>query len=165
MFKRPPFWNGWSYKIKNFAIEVNFNGITCLPYFMKIHQSVQKLLRGFFAPPQKFKRPPFWNGWNYEIKNFVIEVNFNGITCLPYFMKIHRSVQKLLRGFFAPPQKFKRPPFWNGWSYEITNFVTEVNFNGITCLPYFMKIHLSVQKLLVGHTHTHRQPGNLISLF
>jgi hypothetical protein len=30
----------------------------------------------------------------------------------------------------------------------------EVIFNGITCLPNFMKIHRSVQKLLVGDTQT-----------
>jgi hypothetical protein len=38
-------------------------------------------------------------------------------------------------------------------------------FNGITFLPNFMKIHRSVQILLLGDTHTHTQAGDLISLF
>jgi hypothetical protein len=38
----------------------------------------------------------------------------------------------------------------------------EVIFNGITSLPNLVKIHRSVQKLLVGDTHT--QAGDLISL-
>jgi hypothetical protein len=50
-------------------IEVTFNVITTIQDFIQIHQSVQKLLRGFFThTPQKFKRRPFWNGWSYEIK-------------------------------------------------------------------------------------------------
>jgi hypothetical protein len=55
-----------------------------------------------------------------------------------------------------PPQKFKRPPFWNSRSYEIKKGGIEVIFRVITCLPNFMKIHQSVQKLLVGGTHTDR---------
>jgi hypothetical protein len=39
--------------------------------------------------------------------------------------------------------------------------------HGINCLPNFMKIYQSVQTLLLGYTHTdtHRQDGDLISLF
>jgi len=40
--ERSQFWNGLSYGINKYAIEVLFNGITCLRTFMKIHQSVQK---------------------------------------------------------------------------------------------------------------------------
>jgi hypothetical protein len=46
--------------------------------------------------PQDFERRPFLNGWSYGIKNYRVEVPFNGITFLPNFMKIYQSVQKLL---------------------------------------------------------------------
>jgi hypothetical protein len=62
-----------------------------------------------------------------------------------------------------PHQKFKRPPFWNSWSYEIKKCDIEVILNGNTCLPSFTKIHRSVQKLLVGDTQ--RQAGDLINHF
>jgi hypothetical protein len=32
--------------------------------------------------PQKFERPPFWNGCSYGIKNYGVEVAFNGMTSL-----------------------------------------------------------------------------------
>jgi hypothetical protein len=51
----------------------------------------------------------------------------------------------------------------DGRSYEIKKYGFEVIFNGITCLPNFVKIHLSVQKLLVGGGH--RQADDFISLF
>jgi len=40
-------------------------------------------------PPQKFERPPFWNGWSYGIKNYGVEVTFNDMTSLLNFMKIY----------------------------------------------------------------------------
>jgi hypothetical protein len=40
------FWNGWSYGIKKYGVEVTFNGMTSLPNFIKIYQLVQKLLGG-----------------------------------------------------------------------------------------------------------------------
>jgi hypothetical protein len=59
------------------------------------------------------------------------------------------------------PQKCERPPFWNGFSYSIKNYSTEVIFNGMTSLLNFIKIYQLVQKL-IGQTH--RQEGDLISL-
>jgi hypothetical protein len=47
-----------------------------------------------FHPPQKFKRPPFWNGWSYGIRRYGIEVTFNGRTSLLKFLR--RLVKKLL---------------------------------------------------------------------
>jgi hypothetical protein len=38
-----PFWNDWSYGIRNYGVEVAFGDITCLLNFIKIYQSVQKL--------------------------------------------------------------------------------------------------------------------------
>jgi hypothetical protein len=49
-------------------------------------------------PPQKFERPPFWNGWRHGIKKYGVEVTFNGMTPLPNFIKIYQLVQKLLGG-------------------------------------------------------------------
>jgi hypothetical protein len=38
----------------------------------------------------------------------------------------------------------------------------EVTFNGSTNLQNLLKIHQSIQKLLVGDTHTHRQTVRLM---
>jgi hypothetical protein len=45
-------------------IEVTFNVISSIQNFIQIHQSVLKL-HGL----QNFKRPPYWNGLRYGIKN------------------------------------------------------------------------------------------------
>jgi hypothetical protein len=64
-----------------------------------------------------------------------------------------------------PPQKFERPPFWNGWKYGIRKYRVEVTFNGMTSLLNFIKIYQLVQKLLGGtHRQTDRQTGDLVSL-
>jgi hypothetical protein len=57
-----PFQNGWSYGIKNYCIEVSLNGISCLPNFMEIYQSVQKLLVGNRQDKLKFYKPAFISG-------------------------------------------------------------------------------------------------------
>jgi hypothetical protein len=49
-------------------------------------------------PSQKFERPPFWNGSRYGIKEYGVEVIFNGMTSLLNFIKIYQLVQKLLGG-------------------------------------------------------------------
>jgi hypothetical protein len=49
-------------------------------------------------PPQKFERPPFWNGWRNGINKYGVEVILNGMTFLPNFIKIYQLVQKLLGG-------------------------------------------------------------------
>jgi hypothetical protein len=72
--------------------------ITTIPNFMKIYQAVKKLL------VEDKDRQPFW----------MIEVTFNAINTIQNFIQIHQSVQKV-----HPPQKFKRSPLWNSWSYEI----------------------------------------------
>jgi hypothetical protein len=65
-----------------------------LPPPHKISSKSTKRFKSYWGvslhPPQKFKRPPFWNGWSYEIKKCDIEVILNGSTCLPNFTKIHR---------------------------------------------------------------------------
>jgi hypothetical protein len=38
--------NGWSCGIENYRIKVPLNDIMCLPDFMKIYQTIQKLLLG-----------------------------------------------------------------------------------------------------------------------
>jgi hypothetical protein len=43
-FVRPPFWNGWRYRIMKYGVEVTFNGMTSLLNSIKIYQLVQKLL-------------------------------------------------------------------------------------------------------------------------
>jgi hypothetical protein len=80
---------------KQYSIEVAFSGITYTQYFIQSHQSVQKLVEGSLAPISKFKRPPFGNRRSYGIRKCGVKATFNGITCLPNFINIHQSVQKL----------------------------------------------------------------------
>jgi hypothetical protein len=49
-------------------VEVTFNAINKIQHFIQIHQSVQKL-----HPPQKSKRPPFWNGRTHGIKTAILK--------------------------------------------------------------------------------------------
>jgi hypothetical protein len=56
----------------------------------------------------------FISRWQTNSHFGVIEVTFNAITIIQNFIQIHQSVQKV-----HTPQKFKFPPFWNGWSYGI----------------------------------------------
>jgi hypothetical protein len=46
------------------------------------------------------------------------------------FMPPHWLVQVLYT-----PQKFERPSFWNGWSYEIKHYGVEVTFN---CMNFLL---------------------------
>jgi hypothetical protein len=59
---------------------------------------VPRWLAQVLHPPQKFKRPPFFNAWRYGIKKYGIEVIFSGITSLLNFIKIYQLVQNLLGG-------------------------------------------------------------------
>jgi hypothetical protein len=47
-------------------------------------------------PRQKFERLPFWNGCSYGIKNYGIEVIFNGTTFLINFTKLNQFFEKLI---------------------------------------------------------------------
>jgi hypothetical protein len=78
-------------------------------------------------------------------------VTFNVNTSIQDFIQILQWIQIYYGVSLHPPQMFKRPPFWKGWSYEIKN---KASWSSSMALPNFMKIHRSVQKLLVGHTHT-----------
>jgi hypothetical protein len=67
----------WSYGIKNYFIEDPLNGITSISNFMKIYKLVQNLhhLR------------------NLNVPNFgVMDVTFNVITSMQYFIQINQSV-------------------------------------------------------------------------
>jgi hypothetical protein len=41
-----------------------------------------------FDPPQKFERPPFWNGLRYGIKTYGIDVTFSGMVSVLNFIKV-----------------------------------------------------------------------------
>jgi hypothetical protein len=45
-FECPPFWNGGSYGIKKYGVEVTFNGMTSPLNFIKTYQFIQKLIWG-----------------------------------------------------------------------------------------------------------------------
>jgi hypothetical protein len=84
-----------------------------------------------------------------------MESRSSSMSSLPY--KISSKSTKPFKSYGVsshPPQKFKRPPFWNCWSYEIKKSDTEVTLNGSTCPPNFTKIHRSFPKLVVGDTQT-----------
>jgi hypothetical protein len=61
---------------------------------MKNYQAVQKLLMGDRQTDSHIG---------------MIQVTYNKITTIQNLIQIHQSVQKLRQ-----PQKFKRPPLWNG---------------------------------------------------
>jgi hypothetical protein len=42
-----------------------------------------------FHPPQKSECPPFWYGSITRIKNYGVEVTFNGMTSLLNFVKLY----------------------------------------------------------------------------
>jgi hypothetical protein len=63
-----------------------------------------------------------------------------------------------------PPQKFERPPFWNGCSYGINNYDVEVSFNGMTPLLNSIKICQLLQKLM-GDRHTDKMVMSLAYIF
>jgi hypothetical protein len=48
--------------------------------------------------PKKIERSLVWNGCSYSIKNYGVEVNFNGMTSLMNFIKIYYFSQKLIGG-------------------------------------------------------------------
>jgi hypothetical protein len=52
------------------------------------HSPVQVL-----HPPLKYENPLFWNGCNYEFKEYGVEVTFSGMTSLLNFMKIYQLFQ------------------------------------------------------------------------
>jgi hypothetical protein len=95
------------------------------------------------VPPRKFKHPPFWSKRRHL-----------QLTSIQNIIRIHQTVQKL--------HPSKRSPRWNDKS-DVIGF--EVIINGITCLPNFIKIQQSFQKLFVGDTQTDTQTGDLISYF
>jgi hypothetical protein len=51
-----------------------------------------------FASPQKFGHPPFWNDCSYSVKNYGVEVIFNGMTSPLNFIKLYQLVHKLVGG-------------------------------------------------------------------
>jgi hypothetical protein len=65
------------------------------------------------APLQKFKRPSFW------IDQRHLQYHHLHTKCHPN-PPIGSGVIKGVLSLH-PPQKFKRQPFWNGWTYTIKN--------------------------------------------
>jgi hypothetical protein len=91
--KRPPFWNVKGTGLQNMASR-SFS-MASPPYKISSESTNQ------------FKKCTHLRSLN--IRHFVvIDVTFNIITSVQNFIQIHQSVEKL-----HPPQKFKRPQFWN----------------------------------------------------
>jgi hypothetical protein len=61
------------------------------------------------------------------------------------------------------PQKFKRPPFWNGCSNSIRYYGVEVTFRGMTSLLNFIK-NLPIGSEVEGGEQADTQDDDLISL-
>jgi hypothetical protein len=45
---------------------------------------------------EKFERPPFWDIWSYQIKNYGVEVTFTGLNSVLNFIKIYQFILKLV---------------------------------------------------------------------
>jgi hypothetical protein len=57
---------------------------------------VLRLLVQILYPSQKYESPPICNDCSYSIKNYGIEVIFNGNVTTLNFIKIYQLVQKLI---------------------------------------------------------------------
>jgi hypothetical protein len=122
-------------------IDDSFSVITPYKISSKSTNQFKRYQGVYLHLPQKFKRPPLWNGCRYGIRKYGMEVNLNKIssnstnqfkrcthlrnlsvyrfgtiyvtlnviTSIQQFIQMHKSVENL-----HPPQKFERPPFWNG---------------------------------------------------
>jgi hypothetical protein len=69
------------------------------------------------APPQRYKRPPFWSDRRHlQCHHLLAKFNLNP------------TISSNIRCFFTltVSSKFKHPPFWNGWSYGIKKYGIEV---------------------------------------
>jgi hypothetical protein len=64
-------------------------------------------------PPQKFERPPFWNGWKYVIKKNDVEVTFNGMTSLLNFIKNLQIGSKVIRGGHTDRRTDRQKDWWS----------------------------------------------------
>jgi hypothetical protein len=69
-FEQLPFWNDWSYRIKNYDTEVTFNGMTSLSNFIKNPLTVLKVIRGHIQTEWWSHKPKFHFLWQQE-KNCV----------------------------------------------------------------------------------------------
>jgi hypothetical protein len=67
-------------------------------------------------------------------------------------------ILRWLEEVLHPPQKFERPPFWCGWSYDIKNYGFEITFKGIISARNFVK-NLPVGSEVDRGVQTHRQTG------
>jgi hypothetical protein len=108
-FKRPPLWNGWSYGNKIYDIQATFNFVTVMQNLIQTHEPVQN-----FHPFQKFKRSQLWIKFKKKM------ASRSPLMTLPP-RKISSKSTDRFKTYYGvslhPRQKFKRPPFWNGWSY------------------------------------------------
>jgi len=113
-----------------------------MPNFVKIGQSVAKILR--FFDFSRWRPPP---SWIFEFVNFYLLTVYRGprrIT-VSNFIKISRSFAEILRFF-----EFLRWPPPLSWIFDITKFYWLLGSRGSRCIgvPNFWKIGQSVAKIL-----------------
>jgi hypothetical protein len=134
-------------------IQIKLVGISMISYYTKVYLSK---CNGSWVVSTKHTT-------NFNIRTAAMFVFFvydkSGLikSCSTFETLQNFMVPYWLVQVLHPPQKFERPPFWNGWKYRIKKYGFEVTFNDMTSLLNFIKIYQLVQKLLRGHTQTVRQ--------
>jgi hypothetical protein len=134
-------------------IQIKLIGMSMISYYTKVHLSTcngswvvstDQTMNFNMQTAAMFEFLCFWQKWSY-FKLFIVWRSMSIQNCM---------VPRWLVQVLHPPQKFERPPFWNGWRYGIRKYGAEVTFNGMTSVLNFIKIYQLVQKVLGG---THRQ--------
>jgi hypothetical protein len=144
-------------------IQIKLIGMSMISYYIKVHLSK--------CNGSKVVSTKQTMNFNIQMAAMFVFFVLDKIVSLKKLFILWRSisiqnlmVSRWLVQVLHPPQKFERPPFWNGWRYGIKKYGVEVSFNGMTPSTEFNKIYQLVQKLL-GRTHrqtdrqTDRQTG------
>jgi hypothetical protein len=135
-------------------VQIKLIGMSMISYYTKVHLSK---CNGLWVVSTK-------QTMNFNIQTAAMFVFFwQKLSYLKLFIvcrsiSVHKfMVPRWPVQVLHPPQKFERPPLWNGWRYGIKKYGVEVTFKGMTSLLNFIKIYQLVQKLLGGDTQTDRQ--------
>jgi len=126
-----------------------------MPNFVKIGQSVAKILRFFdFSPPS----------WIFKFMKFYwLTVSWGPrLITVPNFVKIGRSVAEILRFF-----EFSRWPPPPSWIFKIAKFYWLLWSRGSRriCMPNFVKIGQLVAKVLRFFDFTRWRPSAILDSF
>jgi len=141
------------------AIEVQMVQMHQHPNFVKIGQSVAKILRFFHF--SRWRRPP---SWIFEIVNFYLLMvsRVPSRITVPNFVKIGRSVKEIL--WFFECLKWPPPP---SLIFEVAKFYWILGYRRWSriSMPNFVKIGQSVAKILRFFHLSRWRPSAILDLF